>query len=140
MSTFTPFSRTGMRVSYQILSGIGHGITLQQPIIAVQQNLESSKISVGIAMVVFCQFFSGALLLALAETDLSSTLKLALVQYAPSVNATLVFDAGATGVREAVTSDQLPGVLAAYNRAISNTFVSYVLCFLGPSAAVFSNH
>ncbi|KIM93854.1 hypothetical protein OIDMADRAFT_45984 [Oidiodendron maius Zn] len=132
MSMFTPFSRTGMWVGYQILSGVGRGITLQQPIIAVQQNLESSKISVGTAMVVFCQFFSGALFLALAETDLSSTLKLALVQYAPGVNATLVFDAGATGVREAVTSDQLPGMLVAYNRAIRNTF------YIGAAASAFA--
>jgi hypothetical protein len=118
-----------MWVGYQILSGVGRCITLQQPVIAVQQTLEPSKISVGTAMVVFCQFFSGALFLALAETDLSSTLKSALVQNAPSVNAALLFEAGATGVRDIVTSDQLPGALEAYNRAITNMFVSYIPLF-----------
>lgn len=124
MTLFTPFSSTGVWVGYQILAGVGRGITLQQPILAVQQTLEPSKISIGAAMVVFCQFFGGALFPAIAETDLSSSLKSILPQDAPGVNATLIFNAGATGLRSIVSINQLPEVLSAYNKAIINTFVS----------------
>ena len=77
-------------------------------------------------MVVFCQFFSGALFLALADTDLSSSLKSTIPEYAPGVNATQIFDAGAAGLRTAVSIDQLPAVLLAYNKVIVNTFVSII--------------
>jgi hypothetical protein len=46
------------------------------------------------------------------------------MEYAPGVNETLINSVGATGVRGAVTAEQLPGVLRAYNQAVRNTFVS----------------
>ena len=62
--------------------------------------------------------------MALAQTDFSSSLGVALREYAPGVNETLINSVGATGVRGAVTAEQLPGVLRAYNQAVRNTFVS----------------
>lgn len=125
MTTFKPSSSTGVWVGYQILAGLGRGLVNQQPINAVQHTLDQSKMAVGTSLVVFSQFFGGALILALAETDFSSSLRSALKEYAPSVDPALIFDVGATGVRKAVTSEQLPGVLMAYNQAVRNTFVSY---------------
>jgi len=125
MSTFTPTSRAGIWVGFQILAGVGRGTTLQQPVNAVQQTLDPSRMAVGTSIVVFSQFFGGALFLALAETDFSSSLSSALKEFAPGVNETLIFNAGATAVREVVTSQQLPGLLKAYNQAVMNTFVSH---------------
>ncbi|KAE8443873.1 hypothetical protein EG329_001282 [Mollisiaceae sp. DMI_Dod_QoI] len=122
LTTFTPSSSTGVWIGYQVLAGVGRGMTLQQPINAVQHTLDSSKMAVGTSMVVLSQFFGGALFLALAQTDFSSSLRSALTQYAPGVDATLISQVGAAGVRGAVTSAQLPGVLMAYNQAIRNTF------------------
>ncbi|KAF4637539.1 hypothetical protein G7Y89_g534 [Cudoniella acicularis] len=122
MSTFTPSTRTGIWVGYQILTGAGRGMTVQQPIVAVQNTLEPSRMAVGTSMILFCQFFGGALFLALAETDFSSSLRSALKQYAPEVDANLITDVGAAGVKKAVMSQQLQGVLKAYNQAITNTF------------------
>jgi hypothetical protein len=124
ITTFTPTSSTGVWVGYQVLSGFGRGITQQQPILAVQQGLEPTKIPIGVAMVLFGQFFGGGVFLALADTDLSSSLLSALPEYAPGANITAIIDAGASGVRDVVTSEQLPGVILAYNKAIDNTFVS----------------
>lgn len=125
ITTFTPTSSTGVWVGYQVLSGFGRGITQQQPILAVQQGgLEPTKIPIGVAMVLFGQFFGGGVFLALADTDLSSSLISALPVYAPGANVTAIIDAGASGVRDIVTSEQLPGVILAYNKAIDNTFVS----------------
>lgn len=130
MSTFTPSSQTGVLIGFQILAGFGRGFALQQPVNVVQQKLPLSKISVGSSMVLFCQFFGGALFLALAETDFSNSLVPALQEYAPGVNSTAIFNVGATGVRSVVSSDDLPGVLKAYSTAITNTFVSGANFFL----------
>lgn len=124
MTTFTPSTHTRAWVGFQVLAGLGRGMTVQQPVNAVQHTLDPSQMSVGTSIVVFCQFFGGALVLALAETDFSTSLPSSLTKYAPSVNATLIFDVGAAKVREAVATEQLSGVLIAYNHSITNTFVS----------------
>ena len=103
-------------------------MTLQQPINAVQQTLDPAKMAVGTSIVIFCQFFGGALILAVAEVDFSTSLRSALKQHAPGVDANLIFDVGAAGVRDAITSEQLPGVLRAYNQAVVNVFVSLIFC------------
>lgn len=74
------------------------------------------------AILVFCQTFGGALFLALAETDFTSSLKKALPIYAPNVSTETVIKAGATYVRTVVPKADLPGVLEAYNEAVSHTF------------------
>lgn len=140
MTLFTPFSSTGVWAGYQVLSGVGRGITQQQPILAVQQGLEPTKIPIGVAMVLFGQFFGGGLFLALAETDLSSSLRSALPEYAPGVNSTLIFDAGATGVRSVVSAEQLPGVVLAYNEAVVNTFVSILFPLAERSLEILTIH
>ena len=99
-------------------------MTLQQPVNAVQHTRPPSIMSIGTSIVVFSQFFGSACGLALAETDFSSSLKSALRKYAPGVNAELVSELGAVGLRGAVGSEQLPGVLKAYNEAVTHTFVS----------------
>lgn len=66
-------------------------------------------------MVIFAQFLGGAFFLALAETDFSTSSLSALKQHAPEVDAMLTFDVGAAGVSTAVMSEQLSGVLKAYN-------------------------
>ncbi|KAH7400101.1 putative efflux pump antibiotic resistance protein [Cadophora sp. MPI-SDFR-AT-0126] len=111
MTTFKPTSSTGVWVGYQILAGIGRG------------TLDQSKMAVGTSLVVFCQFFGGALVLALTETDFSSSLRSALREHAPGIDPAVIFATGATGIRKAVTSDQLVGVLKAYNDAIVNAFI-----------------
>ncbi|TVY39370.1 Efflux pump [Lachnellula subtilissima] len=126
MGTFTPSSHTAAWAGFQVLAGLGRGMTLQQPINAVQQTLDPAKMAVGTSIVIFCQFFGGALILALAELDFSTSLRSALKQYAPGVDANLIFDVGAAGVRDAVTNEQLPGVLKAYNQAVVN--VLYLGC------------
>ena len=126
MTTFQPTSSTGVWVGYQTLAGLGRGLLNQQPINIVQETLDQSKMAVGTSLVVFCQFFGGALVLALAEMDFSSSLRLAPRERAPGIDPAVIFTAGATGIRKAVTSGELVGVLKAYNEAIVNTFVSYL--------------
>lgn len=41
----------------------------------------------------------------------------------PSLNPSTIINAGATGIRDIVSSDLLPLVLEAYNHAVRNVFI-----------------
>jgi hypothetical protein len=82
------------------------------------------------SLVIFGQTLGGAVFLALAQTVFTNGLIATLHTTAPNVNPQTVIDAGASGIRAAVSSTALPGVLSAYNKAINETF------YLGAGASV----
>lgn len=61
---------------------------------------------------------------------MDNTLPSALNRYAPNANAQLIIATGATTFRSVVDQTDLPGVVLAYNLAITKSFVS--LCNLLP--------
>lgn len=63
-----------------------------------------------------------------AQTIFRNQLPLYLAEYAPGIDAQVVVDAGATNVRQLVSAPDMPGFLHAYNLAITDMFVSLVLC------------
>lgn len=79
-------------------------------------------------MLIFMQFFGGAVFLSFAELDFSQGLNKGLARYAPLANATAIIGAGATGFRAVVPEDQVIGVLKAYALAIDNVFYLVVGC------------
>jgi hypothetical protein len=108
MCTFTPSTSTGALVGFQILSGVSRGLTSQQHINVIQSTLDPSNMVIGTSIVVFSQIFGGTMLSAFGETNFRSPLRSAPKQYAPGVNANLIFEIGAADSRDAVTSEQLP--------------------------------
>lgn len=97
---------------------------MQQPLTAVQNTLPASQIAVGTALLVFSQYFGGALFLAFGQTLFSNSLGPALKTWAPGVDKELILSVGATAVRTVVSAEELPGVLRAYNQALVHTWVS----------------
>ena len=100
------------------------------PIVAIQNNLPPQQIPVGMSTLVFFQTFGGALFLAVAETDFTSSLLKALDGLEPPIDTQAVVEAGATRFRTIVSSEDLPRILLAYDRALRNTF------YLGAGACV----
>lgn len=74
------------------------------------------------SILVFSQTFGGAIFLAIAQLIFSHGLLNGLHAYAPTVNAEVVVNAGATAVRSVVSLADLPGVLQAYMSAIDKVF------------------
>lgn len=72
---------------------------------------------------IFFHSIGGTISLGLAQTIFLASLRLNLTKYAPSVDAVAIIAAGPTGLRDITTTEQLPGVLEAYNKAISQTFI-----------------
>ncbi|KAK9310997.1 MFS multidrug transporter [Lipomyces starkeyi] len=122
LSMLSPTTSTGRWIGYQIVVGSGRGSGMQMPILAVQRTVTPPQISIATSLVMFCGTLGGAVFLTLASTIFGNSLKSELPNYAPSVNATAVIAAGATGFRDVVTESQLPGVLKAYGISVDRVF------------------
>lgn len=100
-----------------------------QPIVAVQNNLPFSDISVGMAILVFSQTMAGAVIITIANVIFDSGLKSLLPKDAPNVNVDAVILAGATGFRSIVSEADVAGVINAYAKCCD--YVFYLVAGLG---------
>lgn len=125
MSTFTPTSAVAAWVCYQLLNGFSRGMILQQPITAVQANLPKDQLAIGSALVAFCQNFGAAVFVSLGQTIFANSLSPALAKFAPEADARRVVSVGATNFRTVVPEASMPGVILAYNQALTAIFVSF---------------
>jgi hypothetical protein len=128
LSTLKPDSSNGKWIGYQILSGLGRGCGLQMPIVAIQHVLPPRQIPIGMALVMSSQTFGGGLFLAFAQVIFSHSLVDGLAEFAPSVNAQTVIEAGATAVRNVVNAADLPSVLEAFNLGVNHCFYLAAAC------------
>jgi hypothetical protein len=94
------------------------------PLLAIQSSFLPHEATIGTSLVIFCQYFGGAIFSSVGETILINGLRDSLPKYAPGVNFQRIVDVGAAGVRSEVPARELPGVLLAYNQALSHVFVS----------------
>jgi len=141
VSMFSPTTKTAMWIGYQKVLGSGRGIGMQIGIIAIQNVLPTQSIPVGIAFMIFCQNFAGAIFVVVAEVIFTQRLAQEIVAHAPSVsiNAALAAGASSSAVRALVPagSPELPGLLLAFSNSLDKVF--YLLmscCLLGLVAAL----
>ena len=116
-------SSAGTWIGYQIIAGAGAGACVQIPFIAVQVVLSKKDMPVGNAIAIFFNSLGGALAISIAQNIFSNTLIKKIPLYAPGVNPQVIITAGATHIKKVVTKAQLPGVLLAYNSAITTAYV-----------------
>ncbi|KAI0482545.1 putative efflux pump [Xylariaceae sp. FL0804] len=132
LTTWEPDTSRAVWIGYQVLYGAGVGLSLQQPIMAVQTVLELKDIPVGTAVVVFMQTLGGALCVSIAQNVFSNELVKQLAKHVPSVNPSAVLAAGATSLRHTLSSDLLPAAILAYSNALTTAF------FVGVAMAIFT--
>lgn len=75
----------------------------------------------------FFQYFGGAVANSIGKTIFINALGPALLDYAPNVNAQEVIHAGATEIFKLVQPEDFQGVILAYNKALTLTFVCVAL-------------
>jgi hypothetical protein len=124
LTTFKVDSSKGLWIGSQILVGSGRGCGFQMPLLAIQSSFLPHEATIGTSLVIFFQFFGGAIFSSVGETILINGLRDSLPKYAPAVNFQRIVDVGAAGVRSEVPARELPAVLLAYNQALSYVFVS----------------
>lgn len=96
-----------------------------KPITAVQSFLEPNEVALATSQIFFFQYLGAAIFIAVGEIIFSNTLRADIQSNAPSANAEAIIAAGANGFRSFVSDADLPGVLHAYNHAITTTYVSH---------------
>lgn len=121
--TLTPDTSTSTWIGYQIVAGFGVGMVVQVPFIAMQATLTEEDMPIGNAVAAFFNTFGGAIGLAIDQNIFATTLKQAITDYLPDVNIFLLGQAGTTGIREYIPTDQIPKVLFAYNYVITTVFI-----------------
>lgn len=106
----------------KIVTGLGLGAVLQGPNIAAQTVLPDSDVSVGLSFLQFIAFFSGSTFITVSQTLLENGLVSGLKDILPDLDPSTISGGGASTVRNLVSSDQLPVVLAVYNEALKSVW------------------
>ncbi|KAL4890731.1 major facilitator superfamily domain-containing protein [Aspergillus ambiguus] len=109
-------------IGFQALAGMGAGLGLQQPLMAVQASLPFVDVPTATALVMFSQSLGGSLFCSVGQNVFANQLRKNLMHDVPSVDAPKVISAGATMLRTVVSKEDLPAVLVAYSRAITEAF------------------
>ncbi|KAF2495808.1 MFS general substrate transporter [Lophium mytilinum] len=140
ITTFTPTTNHERWISYQVLQGLGAGMTLSMPYVATQTVLKGDDIPVGTSMVQLFQFLGSSVFLAISQALFTNQLRSSLSTLASvgigRAEIEKILHAGATSVRKVVTEAQVSGVVGAYNDSIVSTF--YVATAAAAASFVFS--
>lgn len=123
MTTFKPDTNHSMWIGYQAIAGIGIGLGMQQPLIAVQTVLDISEVPVGTSVIIFLQTLGGALFVSIGENIFTNKLMQGLHQYVPTLDPSIVLATGATSIQKTIDKAFLPGVTLAYNNALTKSFL-----------------
>ena len=106
----------------------------RQGIIAIQNVLPVQKIPVGIAFMISCQNFAGAIFVVVGEVIFRQRLVKEINAHAPSVSieAALAAGASSSAVRALVPagSPDLAGVLLAFSSSLDKVFYLLMTCCL----------
>ncbi|KAK6535878.1 hypothetical protein TWF281_000128 [Arthrobotrys megalospora] len=132
MSTWEVDTRHPAWIGYQALFGLGIGMGMQQPLIAVQAVLKARDIATGTAVIIFSQTLGGALSISIAQNVFNNQLIKNLGKEVPNLDPSIVLSTGATSLKSNLPAEFLPGVLRAYNLSLTETFYIAV-AFMGLS-------
>lgn len=122
LSSLAPYTSTGEWIGYQLIAGVGRGIGIQIPMVAVQNTMTPQEIPVAMSMLTFSQTLGGALFLSIGATVLTNSLQSGLENDVEGIDVQAVLNAGANGIRDAVPSAMLTGVVEVYASSIDNVF------------------
>lgn len=95
----------------------------QGPVTAIQAVISKDQVAVAISLLTFCLALGSALFVSFGQTAFGNYLKTGLEKFAPEVNISDVLNAGSTNFRSVVHPASIPGVIMAYNDAITTAFV-----------------
>ncbi|WKT53554.1 Major facilitator superfamily [Fusarium oxysporum f. sp. vasinfectum] len=109
-------------IGYQVLGGVGWGLSLQIPIIIGQATSSPETLSSVTAIILFFQTIGGAFFVSAGQSAFVNIMLDVLPTDAPGVNPFQLLATGATEVRATFPTDQLNGILSAYMSGIKGAF------------------
>ena len=125
----TPFPSV---LGFQIVFGVGSGLVMQIPIVAVQAVLPLEDVSIGTSCVMFTQAVGGAVFVSAGQSLFVNGMVHGMRKFAPKVDPTKLLAAGATEIRSVLADlgleSELPGVLEAYMLGLRDCFWVILVC------------
>lgn len=126
-------SPSGQWIGYQVLAGIGYGISIQVPIIVAQGTSDPLDISSVSAIVLFFQVIGGAIFISMAEALFANKLVQA-AQHVDGVSAAKIVATGATQLKTTFPNHLL-GVRKAYLAGLKDAF-TFSIALAGVGAVI----
>ncbi|KAJ7735132.1 MFS multidrug transporter [Mycena maculata] len=109
-------------IGYQVMLGLGCGLGMNQPVMAVQAVLDLKDVPTGTALIMFLQTMGGSVFVSIAQNIWENKLVSGLTHDVPSVNPDIILRAGATSLQDAVSPDLVSAVILVYNQALVSAF------------------
>lgn len=122
-TTFTLQTASPAWIGWQAMAGLGVGMGMQLPLIAVQTVLPAVDLPIGTALVVFTQTLGGAIFVSIGQTIFTNKLVENIKKFAPGLEPGIVLSIGATRINQVFTGDDLQGVKKSYNDALTQAFL-----------------
>ncbi|KAF7534156.1 hypothetical protein G7054_g6501 [Neopestalotiopsis clavispora] len=118
ITTWVPDTKIGIWIGYQIITGVGIGIGLQQPNVAAQTVMSQNDMSIALSLLNFVNFLGSTIFITVSQTLLETKLVEKLGSIIPNLDASTLANGGATSLRNMVSADMLPVVLDIYNESM----------------------
>ena len=132
--TFGVGTNSAHWIGYEVLAGLGFGLSFQLPIMYAQSETSSEDMAATTAIVLCFQTLGGAFYDSAAQSGFVNTTIRKLATTAPSITPQDVINTGATQLRAVFAGPNLHGVLTAYMDGIKITFA---LGIVGAGVSVF---
>ncbi|PQE09161.1 hypothetical protein CJF32_00010351 [Rutstroemia sp. NJR-2017a WRK4] len=132
-------SAVGQWIGYQVPPGLGVGMAVQIPFIAVQVVLPAKDMPSGSGLVGFFNALGGAISISIAQNIFASRL-VEKVDDIPDVDAATIIHAGATGITSVVSGNAIALVREAYNYALTRAFILPIATGAGAFLVSFAMH
>ncbi|KAI8966713.1 major facilitator superfamily domain-containing protein [Daldinia sp. FL1419] len=122
LSTLYPDVNTGKWIGFQIFGGIGYALATTQAHLGMQASLPKSIVPLGASTLLLIISTSCAIFLAVGQAVFDTALRSTLAPILPPDAVEVVLSVGATDVRSVVDASDLPAVISAYSKAITQVF------------------
>ena len=116
-------SGSGKWIGYQVLAGIGMGMSMQIAVIVCQGVSAPKDLSEASAIALFFQLLGGAVSISVAQAAFSNKLIQSLTTKLGVQVAGEVLAAGATGLRDLLTGSELQAALESYMLGLKDSYV-----------------
>ncbi|USP81914.1 hypothetical protein yc1106_09188 [Curvularia clavata] len=121
--TFDISSPSSKWIGYQILAGLGVGVSFQVPVMLIQATTKEDDVPLTTATLLFIQTLGGAFGISAAQTAFQNILLKRLAVTAAGLNPALVLQAGASEIRSSFPAQYIEGVLEAYVSGFRATMI-----------------
>ncbi|EXJ91411.1 hypothetical protein A1O1_04523 [Capronia coronata CBS 617.96] len=122
--TLAVHSPASQYIGYQIVAGIGMGLTIQVPAIVAQSISERKDLAVAVAISLFYQFVGGTIGVSAAQSIMTNQLLSDLPRHNPAISPARVLAAGASGLRRAFpNTNDLSAVVNAYLYGLKKAWI-----------------